>query len=190
MGWICNKTNNVTYKAIDIDNDRISGIQIIVQGKTVMNILDVYLPFHNGSSDQIELYGETLECLHSKIDSYHGEPIIIVGDFNATLPQQQSLSHNWSKRRPFNADSMLLYDFICDNELYVANYYSMFDFISFVMYIVESILLSSYVVWRNDLLIHTMLLDGFILLESFVTPAGISMGIKLRTEFFSHIMSN
>ena len=79
---------------------------------------------------------------------------------------------------------MLLYDFICDNELYVANYYSMFDFISFVMYIVESILLSSYVVWRNDLLIHTMLLDGFILLESFVTPAGISMGIKLRTEFF------
>ena len=94
MGWICNKTNNVTYKAIDIDNDRISGIQIIVQGKTVMNILDVYLPFHNGSSDQIELYGETLECLHSKIDSYHGEPIIIVGDFNATLPQQQSLSHN------------------------------------------------------------------------------------------------
>ena len=39
-------------------------------------------------------------------------------------------------------------------------------------------------------LIHTMLLDGFILLESFVTPAGISMGIKLRTEFFSHIMSN
>ena len=64
------------------------------------------------------------------------------------------------------------------------------EFISFVMYNVESILLSSYVVWRNDLLIHTMLLDGFILLESFVTPAGISMGIKLRTEFFSHIMSN
>ena len=62
--------------------------------------------------------------------------------------------------------------------------YYMFEFISFVLYNVESILLSSYVVWRNDLLIHTMMLDGFILLESFVTPAGISMGIKLRTEFF------
>jgi len=61
--------------------------------------------------------------------------------------------------------------------------------ISFVMYNVESTLLSSYVVWRNDLLIHIMLLDGFILVESFVTPAGVSMGIKLRTEF-SHIMSN
>ena len=72
----------------------------------------------------------------------------------------------------------------------LCRYYNMFEFISFVMYNVESILLSSYVVWRNDLLIHTMLLDGFILLESFVTPAGISMAVLLRTEFFSHIMSN
>jgi len=63
-------------------------------------------------------------------------------------------------------------------------YYNMFESISFVMYHVESILLSSYVVWRNDLLIHTILLDGFILLESFVTPAHISISIKLRTEFF------
>ena len=66
----------------------------------------------------------------------------------------------------------------------LCRYYNMFESISFVMCNVESILLSSYVVWRNDLLIHTMLLDGFILLESFVTPAGISMGIKLWTEFF------
>ena len=66
----------------------------------------------------------------------------------------------------------------------VMHYYHMFESISFAMYNVESILLSSYVVWRCDLLIHTMLLDGFILLESFVTPAGISMGIKLRTELF------
>ena len=66
----------------------------------------------------------------------------------------------------------------------LCRYYNLFEFISFVMYNVESILLSSYVVWRNDLLIHTILLDGFILLESFINPAGISMGIKLRTEFF------
>jgi hypothetical protein len=66
----------------------------------------------------------------------------------------------------------------------LCRHYNMFEFISFVMNNVEYIVLSSYVVWRNDLLIHTMLLDGFILLESFVTPAGISLGINLRTEFF------
>jgi len=66
----------------------------------------------------------------------------------------------------------------------LCRYYNMFESISFVMYNVESILLSSYVVCRNDLLIHTMLLNGFILLESSVTLAGFSMGIKLRTDFF------
>ena len=52
----------------------------------------------------------------------------------------------------------------------LCRYNNMFESISFVMYHVESILLSSYVVWRNDLLIHIMLFDRFILLESFVTP--------------------
>ncbi|KAK2151160.1 hypothetical protein LSH36_374g06000 [Paralvinella palmiformis] len=47
----------------------------------------------------------------------------------------------------------------------LCRYYNMFESISFVMYNVEYILFSSYVVWRNDLLIHTMLLDGFIFLE-------------------------
>ena len=65
----------------------------------------------------------------------------------------------------------------------LCRYYNMFEFIRFVMYNVESILLSSYLVCRNDLLIHTMLLGGFILLESYVTPAVISMGIKMLTEF-------
>ena len=38
----------------------------------------------------------------------------------------------------------------------LCRYYNIFESISFVMYNVESILLSSYVVWRNDLLIYTM----------------------------------
>jgi len=38
----------------------------------------------------------------------------------------------------------------------LCRYYNMFESISFVMYNVEYILLSSYVVWRNDLLIHTI----------------------------------
>ena len=38
--------------------------------------------------------------------------------------------------------------------------------ISFVIYNVESIFLSSYVVRRNDLIIHTMLFNGFILMSA------------------------
>ena len=68
-------------------------------------------------------------------------------------------------------------------------YYNTCKSITIAMYNVESVMLSSYVVWRNDLLIHTMLIDGFILLESFVTPSGISI-IKLRIQVLSHIMIN
>ena len=59
----------------------------------------------------------------------------------------------------------------------------MFYSISFAMHYVEW--LSSYVIWWNDLLIHTMLFDGFILLESIVTLVGIFMGIKLWAELFN-----
>ena len=75
----------------------------------------------------------------------------------------------------------------------LCRYYNMFESISFVMYNVESILLSSYVVWRNDLLIHTigiyfhiylttMLFDRFIIPELFLTLVVISLGIKRRTD--------
>ena len=33
VGWICNKINNVSYRGIDIDNDRLSGVQIVAHGK-------------------------------------------------------------------------------------------------------------------------------------------------------------
>ena len=62
--------------------------------------------------------------------------------------------------------------------------YNMFYSVSFVMYNVESVL-SSYVVWRNDILIYAIRFDGFILLGAVATLADISMSIKLRAWFFS-----
>jgi len=66
----------------------------------------------------------------------------------------------------------------------LSRYYNMIKSISFAIDNVESIMWSSY-----DLLIAAMLLDGFILMESFVIQVGISIGIKLRVVF-PHIMSN
>ena len=59
----------------------------------------------------------------------------------------------------------------------------MFYSINFVMYNVESVLLSFCVFQWNDLLIYTMLFNGFILPKAFFTLVYIYMGIKLRTEF-------
>ena len=66
----------------------------------------------------------------------------------------------------------------------LCGYYNTLYYISFVMYQVESVLLSCYIVWWNNLLIHIMLLGGFILLETFITPAIISINIKQQVEDF------
>ncbi len=105
VGWICKRIPNITYKVIDIDKERFSGIQLIANGQVLMNIIGVYLPFHNGSVDQIELHAESLQFLQSVLELHQGEPLMIVGDMNAALLQRQQLSVTWHRLRPFNADT-------------------------------------------------------------------------------------
>ena len=51
-----------------------------------------------------------------------GVPTIIMGDMNTVLPYSPKLSNNWYRLRPFSVQSRILYDFICDQELCVANF--------------------------------------------------------------------
>ena len=81
------------------------------------------MPFYNGGMENIEMYIETLEILQDIVDTYgDAGQIMFLGDFNAALPQQRELSRNWYKMRPFNKHSLLLYDFLCDNDLLVCNF--------------------------------------------------------------------
>ena len=81
------------------------------------------MPYHNGKIEQVELYVETLELLQDVIDTHGaGSPLVIVGDFNASLPQGETLHRNWYKSKPFTRQSVLLYDFLCNNDLFVCNF--------------------------------------------------------------------
>ena len=81
------------------------------------------------------MYIEILEILQDIVDTYgDAGQIMFLGDFNATLPQQRELSRNWYKMRPFNKHSLLLYDFLCDNDLLVCN----FDFRQNVLNILKA----------------------------------------------------
>ena len=60
-----------------------------------------------------------LQCL---IDSSEPSPIMVIGDLNVALPNKIALNRTWHKRHPFNAHGLLMYDFIVDNELLVANF--------------------------------------------------------------------
>ena len=123
VGFICKKLNNISYKSIDIDCKRISVIQLCNANKAILTIIGVYMPFYNGSHEQVEQYLEMIDLLQSVLDSYAQEmPVMIVGDFNASLPQQALLNVNWYRQRPFNKHSVLLYEFMSENSLIVSNF--------------------------------------------------------------------
>ena len=110
------------HKPINVDSDRICGIQMISNEKILMTLLGVYLPYYKSSIDQIKLYCETLDILQSTIDNLEPSPVMIVGDMNTTLPMNQELPRSWHRRYPFNVYSNMLHDFICNNDLVVANF--------------------------------------------------------------------
>ena len=89
----------------------------------ILTIDGVYMPFYCENMQQTELYKETLDVIqdlvgHNAADS----PMLIMGDFNASLPKSRHLISNWYKAKPFNRHSLLWYDFLCNNELVVSNF--------------------------------------------------------------------
>ena len=63
VGFICKKLNNISYKSIDIDCERISLIQLCKcnANKAILAIIGVYMPFYNGYHEQVELYLEMID---------------------------------------------------------------------------------------------------------------------------------
>ena len=124
VGFICKRENSSIYsfRIINVECDRVAAIQVVKNGQVLMNIIGLYLPYFNGRPEQSETYAETLDIVQSIIDSCPNAPIVIMGDMNASLPQNQNLHNGWYRSRPFNSNSLQLYDFLSSNELAVTNF--------------------------------------------------------------------
>ncbi len=122
IGFIAKRQENIVYKPVLVDSDRICGVQLISGGKILLTVFGVYLPYYNGTTDQIELYSETLDMLQSTLDTIDPSPVMIVGDMNTNLPQHQKLPRRWHRTHPFNVYSYMLHDFLCNNDFIVANF--------------------------------------------------------------------
>ena len=121
-GFICEKKPGIVYQPIKCESDRISGIEVIVQGKKTLAIFGVYMPFDDRRVYSLESYMETLSELQGYLDNESSLPCMVVGDFNAHLPQARVLTKNWHRRKPFSKRSALLYDFTKENGFYVGNF--------------------------------------------------------------------
>ena len=110
------------YKPKECTSDRICGIDVLIGQKKVLSVFGVYLPHDDHSKEQCELYIEILHELQGYIDACESVPNMVVGDFNTRLPQTEFLQRKWFGSRQFGRRSVLLYDFICDNNMYVVNF--------------------------------------------------------------------
>jgi exonuclease III len=121
LGFICKKIPGVSYKSVLCESDRLCGVEIIASQKPVLTEFGAYLP-HDSHKGGMELYLETLHELQGLIDKCGTSPYMVLGDFNTQLPMAKTLGPRWYKSGSFNRRSRLLYDFLSDNELYVANF--------------------------------------------------------------------
>ena len=87
----------------------------------VLNFIGVYLPYHDSTTETMDLYLQTLDLVQSILDTCDA-PTDIMGDFNATLPEEVTLDNNWYCKKPYKRRSGVLYDFFSNNEMCVANF--------------------------------------------------------------------
>ena len=73
--------------------------------------------------DSMELYIHGLDELQSLIDASDPcIPVILVGDMKTSLPCGGTISKSWFQKRPFSKRSLMLYEFLLDNEFCVGNF--------------------------------------------------------------------
>jgi len=122
VGFICKRIPGVSYVTIYTDNDRLCALQIKSNSKVLLTIIGVYMPYYNGSVAHIQEYIDTLEDIQCIIDTNDPCPVMVLGDMNVSLPQGAQLSRHWYKSRPHNRCSLLLYDFMCHNDMLCGNF--------------------------------------------------------------------
>ena len=120
-GFVCKKIPGLVYRPIECTSERIAGVEVIANQTTLMHVYGVYMPTDDKRVMNNECFLDTLHELQSYVDRCESVPCVIVGDLNTRLPQAPVLTQKWY-RGAFSKRSALLYDFICDNDLYVANF--------------------------------------------------------------------
>ena len=122
VGFVCKQKAGFTYDEIKCDSDRVMGLDISYNGCKVITVCGVYMPYNNGTATQTQLYIDTLNQLSAIIEVSSGQaPYMVLGDMNTELSNKATLNKNCYKKKPFNCHSVLLYDFLCDNELVICN---------------------------------------------------------------------
>ena len=116
------QTAGFTYDQIKCDSDRVMGLDVSYHGCKVATVYGVYMPNNSGTTSRTQLYIDPLNQPSAIIEVSSGHaPYLVLGDMNTELSNNATLNKNWYARKPLNSHSVLLCDFLCDNELIICN---------------------------------------------------------------------
>ena len=121
VGFVCKQKAGFTYDEIKCDSDRVMGLDVSYDGCKVLSVYDVYMLYNNGTASQTQLC-TLINQLSAIIEESSGQaPYMVLGDMNTELSNKATLNKNWYKQNTFNCNTVLLYYFLCDNELVICN---------------------------------------------------------------------
>ena len=122
VGFVCRQKAGFRYDLVKCESDRLLGLNVSYNGCKVLTVYGVCMPYNSGAASQTQLYIDTLNQLSVMIEESSGQtPYLVMGDMDTELSMKVTLHKNWYKQKPFNRHSVLLYDFLCDNELVMCN---------------------------------------------------------------------
>ena len=185
IGFVCKHFRNTTYRVMNISSDRVLGLQVIRNHHVLLNIIGVYLPCHDSTTDTMDLYLQTLDLVQSILDTCDA-PTVIMGDFNTTLPEEVTLVDNWYCKKPYKRRSGVLYDFISNNEMCVAN----FLFPQDICYTFKSVKGSSYIdhilipTYMYENVLNCRILDGDS--DNVSDHCAVAVNLDIKVEFTSN----
>ena len=122
---ICKHQPNLSLRQLKSSCDRIVPVAVCDDfGNDVQVIIGVYMPyFKRGDLTQTDIFISTVDSLQSVMDIFTSSvPVKICGDFNVQLPEAESLHKLWCRDHGFSSDSSIIYVFISNNNLVVADF--------------------------------------------------------------------
>lgn len=116
-------SDRYTAREQDQDNDRIMSIALFDPNDTpVQTLVNVYMPFYDGSLEKTERFVEVIDAMQAVIENVNGKcPVKFFGDFNCKLPKEFPSNQNWYRFNGYNRHSSITQDFISSNDLLAAD---------------------------------------------------------------------
>ena len=122
---ICRVDGQFTFSQLQTGDSRLLAVRLSIREVPHLTIIGCYMPYFNGTNEQLEYYRDTCASLEAIICAHRAvAPLMLVGDFNCQLPRLSPAQRptEWAQLRGFTAFSREFQRVLDENDLVVAEF--------------------------------------------------------------------